>query len=48
MEWCERNGLDYVFGLPGTKPLSKKIDETADAVRTERAVSNKPVVRDKR
>ena len=27
-----------MFGLPGTKPLSKKVDETADAVRTERAV----------
>ena len=32
-------------GLPGSKPLAKKIDEAAEAVRTERAVSNKPVVR---
>ena len=31
--------------LPGSKPLAKKIDEAADAVRTERALSNKPVVR---
>ena len=45
MEWCEANRVDYVFGLPGSKPLAKKIDEAADAVRTERAVSNKPVVR---
>ena len=45
MEWCEANHIDYVFGLPGSKPLSKKIDEVADAVRTERALSNKPVVR---
>ena len=45
MEWCEANHIDYVFGLPGSKPLSKKIDEAADAVRTERALSNKPVVR---
>ena len=37
--------FDYVFGLPGSKPLAKKIDEAAEAVRTERAVSNKPVVR---
>ena len=45
MEWCEANEVDYVFGLPGSKPLAKKIDEAAEAVRTERAVSNKPVVR---
>ena len=45
MEWCEANRIDYVFGLPGSKPLAKKIDEAADAVRTERALSNKPVVR---
>ena len=45
MEWCEANRVDYVFGLPGSKPLAKKIDEAAEAVRTERAVSNKPVVR---
>jgi len=25
------NHIDYVFGLPGSKPLSKKIDEAADA-----------------
>jgi len=45
MDWCEANGVDYVFGLPGSKPLSKKVDEAADAVRTERATLNKPVVR---
>ena len=45
MAWCEDNGVDYVFGLPGAKPLAKKVDEAADAVRTERAVSDKPVVR---
>ena len=46
MDWCEKNGVDYVFGLPGSKPLSRKVDDVADAVRTERAVSDKPVVRD--
>ena len=45
MTWCEENDVDYVFGLPGTKPLSKKVDETADAVRTKRAVGDKDVVR---
>src|SRR3974390_3200091 len=45
MEWCEDNRVDYVFGLPGSKPLSRKVDDAADAVRTERAVSDKRVVR---
>ena len=45
MTWCEDNDVDYVFGLPGTKPLSKKVDESADAVRTERALADKDVVR---
>jgi hypothetical protein len=45
MTWCEGHGVHYVFGLPGSRPLSKKVDETADAVRTERAVNNQPVVR---
>ena len=45
MAWCETNGVDYVFGLSGTKPLSRKVDETADAVRTERVLDDKDVVR---
>jgi hypothetical protein len=45
MAWCENHGVDYVFGLSGTKPLSKKVDETADAVRVERALDDKDVVR---
>jgi hypothetical protein len=45
MAWCEANGVDYIFGLPGSKPLSKLIDEAADAVRTERAIGGKPVLR---
>ena len=46
MRWCEENGVDYVFGLTGTKPLSKKVDDRADVVRTQRAVENSDVVRD--
>jgi Transposase DDE domain group 1 len=46
MQWCEDNGVDYVFGLPGSKPLLKKVDEAADAVRTERATLGKDVLRD--
>jgi len=45
MTWCDDHGVDYVFGLPGTKPLSKKVDEAADAVRTRRALENIDVLR---
>ena len=45
MDWCEANRVDFASGLPGSKPLSRKVDEAADAVRTERALSNKPVER---
>ncbi len=27
MAWCEANGLQYVFGLPGSKPLSRKVED---------------------
>jgi hypothetical protein len=46
MAWCEDNDVDYVFGLPGTKPLSRNVEMIADAVRTERAIGDKAVVRD--
>ncbi len=37
MDWCKKNDVDYVFGLVGTKPLSKKVYDKADAVPTQRA-----------
>lgn len=46
MEWCEDNGVDYAFGLTGTRPLSRKVDEMADAVRKQRALEDSGVVRD--
>ena len=36
MTWCEDTARLRVC-RPGTKPLARKVDETADAVRTERA-----------
>jgi Transposase DDE domain group 1 len=45
MTWCENNGIDYIFGLSGTKPLAKKLDDAADMIRTARAIENKEVVR---
>jgi hypothetical protein len=41
MIWCEENGVEYVIGLAGAKPLARKIDEVSDAVGKERAVDNK-------
>jgi hypothetical protein len=38
MTWCENNGIDYIFGLSGTKPLARKVDEVADDIRTRRAI----------
>ena len=35
MTWCENNGIDYIFGLSGTKPLARKVDEVADEIRTD-------------
>jgi len=34
-----------IFGLAGTKPLGKKVENEADAIRTERAVQDLDVVR---
>lgn len=46
MEWCEKNGVDYIFGLAGNKALTRLVDESADDVRTRRALEQKPVLRD--
>jgi len=45
MAWCEAAGVDYIFGLAEKPPLKAKIQEAADAVRTERAEKNADAVR---
>ncbi len=45
MAWCEANGIDYIFGLPGSKPLKAKVDAAADALRTKRALENADALR---
>ncbi|MET4348803.1 hypothetical protein ABIC07_008329 [Bradyrhizobium sp. RT9a] len=45
MNWCENNGIDYIFGLSGTKPLARKVDGVVDDIRTRRAIENLPVLR---
>src|SRR5881398_1321756 len=45
MEWCDENGVDFVFGLPGNPVLDRLVDETADDIRTRRALDQKPCLR---
>jgi hypothetical protein len=45
MTWCDHNGIDYIFGLSGTNPLTRKVDEVADDIRTRRAIGHLPVLR---
>ncbi|WP_114946644.1 IS1380 family transposase [Microvirga calopogonii] len=46
MAFCEQSGLSYLFGLAGSRPLTSKVQDTADAVRTRRAIEDREVVRD--
>jgi hypothetical protein len=45
MVWCETNGIDYIFGLTGSKPLKAKVEATADALRTDRALEDAEALR---
>ena len=45
MPWCEENGIDFVFGLPGNAVLANTVEETADDIRTRRALDHKPCPR---
>jgi hypothetical protein len=45
MAFCGQNSVTYLFGLAGTKPLTAKVQDVADAVRTHRAVEDCEVVR---
>src|SRR5467141_4925976 len=45
MEWCDENGIDFIFGLPGNAVLNRLVDQTADDIRTRRALDQKPCLR---
>src|SRR5436853_260355 len=45
MEWCDENGIDFIFGLPGNAVLDRLVDETADDIRTRRALDQMPCLR---
>ena len=46
MDWCEENGVRYVFGLSPNKVLAAQVLAKTDAVCVRRAVGNLDVVRD--
>ena len=45
MDFCEKHGLDYLFGVTGTKALAAKIEAVVDPIRVERAETGALAVR---
>jgi Transposase DDE domain group 1 len=45
MTWCDNNGVDYIFGLPGNVVLDRLVEATADDIRVRRAVNQAEVLR---
>ena len=45
MEWCENNGVDYIFGLAGNQKLAALVREQADALCVRRAISGNEKLR---
>ena len=45
MDFCEKHGLDYLFGVTGTKALAAKVEDIADPIRVERAQTGAAAVR---
>jgi Transposase DDE domain group 1 len=46
MDWCEKNGVEYVFGLSKNAVLAAQIFTKTDEVCVRRAIDNLDVVRD--
>jgi Transposase DDE domain group 1 len=45
MAWCEANGIDYIFGLPGNAVVDRLVEPVADEVRVRRAQTQALAVR---
>ena len=45
MDFCEQNGIDFVFGLAGNGVLDRAVEIIADDIRTRRALKQAPVLR---
>ena len=48
MDWCERNGVRYIFGLATNATLAALVETKADEVRARRATGPDKTVRDYR
>ena len=45
MDFCDEQGIDFVFGLAGNDVLRRLVEPIADDVRVRRAEANAAVVR---
>jgi hypothetical protein len=45
MDFCEENGIDFIFGLSGNAVLGRAVEQIADDIRTHRALDQAPVLR---
>ena len=45
MDFCDEQGIDFVFGLPGNDVLRRLVEPIADEVRVRRAEANAAVIR---
>ena len=46
MDWCEANGVDYIFGLSGNAVLTTQVFAKADEACVRRAIGDLDAVRD--
>ena len=45
LSFDEPYSIDFIFGLPGNVVLDRLVDDTADDIRTRRALDQKPCLR---
>jgi hypothetical protein len=45
MDWCDANGVGYIFGFPGNSVLDAMVADTARHLRFWHAVSDQPTLR---
>jgi hypothetical protein len=46
MDWCDANNVGFILGLSGNAVLAARVEATADAVRTQRAIGDLDAVRE--
>jgi hypothetical protein len=39
MDFCEKNGIDFIFGVAGNVALERTVEIAADDIRTRRALT---------